>query len=148
MIIRQANIRDIPSLIELLKELFSLERDFEFNPEKQKKGLNLLIARFVANACALVAEDKGRCIGMVTAQIFVSTVEGKKSALIEDMVIRKGYQGRGIGSKLLCAIESRCKAGGVSRMQLLADKNNLPALSFYKKRGWQPTQLVGYCKYI
>jgi ribosomal protein S18 acetylase RimI-like enzyme len=27
-------------------------------------------------------------------------------------------------------------------LQLLADKNNLPALNFYQKQGWQSTQLV------
>jgi len=146
-IIRQARKQDIPDLVKLLKELFSLEKDFKFNAEKQKKGLRLLFKKVPAAACVLVAEHKGRCIGMVTAQAVVSTAEGAKSALIEDMVISKAYRGRGVGSRLLCALESWCKIKGIGRMQLLADKDNSSALCLYKKMKWQSTGLVGYRKY-
>ncbi len=147
LIIRQATIQDISDLVGLLRELFSVEKDFEFNPGKQKKGLDLLISRPVTPSRILVACDKGRCIGMVTAQIVVSTAEGAKSALIEDMVVLKDYRGNGIGSRLLSAMESWCRGCGISRMQLLADKNNPAAARFYKKKGWNRTQLVGYRKH-
>lgn len=147
MIIRQANTKDIPDLVELLKELYSIEKDFKFDARRQKKGLKLLISKPKKTAYVLVAEYKGRCVGMVSAQVVVSTSEGGNGVLIEDMVIRKDYRGRGIGSRLMYAMVSWCKASGIGRMQLLADKNNLPAAHFYKKRGWQSTQLVGYRKY-
>jgi len=148
MIIRQANTKDIPDLVELLKELFFIEKDFKFDVEKQKNGLKLLISKPKKIAYLLVTEHKGRCVGMVAAQVVVSTAEGSNSALIEDMVIRQDYRRRGIGSRLLYAMAAWCKARGIGRMQLLADKNNLPAAQFYKKKGWQLTQLVGYRKYI
>jgi len=140
-------MRDIPDLIQLLKELFSVEKDFKFDPEKQKNGLELLIKKPATVAHVLVVEDKGQCIGLVTVQFVISTDEGAKSALIEDMVIRKDYRHRGIGSRLLDTMISWCRIRGIVRIQLLADKNNLLALRFYKKRGWQSTQLVGYRKY-
>jgi len=148
MIIRRANSQDIPDLIELLRELFFIEKDFKFDAEKQKSGLKLLISKPKKIAYLLVAEHKGRCVGMVSAQVVVSTAEGSNSALIEDMVILKDHRRRGIGFRLLDAMAAWCKDRGIGRMQLLADKNNLPAAQFYKKRGWQLTELVGYRKHI
>ena len=41
--LRTAKPSDIPELVELLKELFSIEADFDFDPEKQACGLTLLL---------------------------------------------------------------------------------------------------------
>jgi len=62
--------------------------------------------------------------------------------LIEDMVILPEHRGSGIGERLLAAIEEWSIRKGATRMQLLADKNNFPALDFYKKNGWGTTQLI------
>jgi hypothetical protein len=31
---------------------------------------------------------------------------------------------------------------GLTRLQLLADRQNRPAMAFYRRTGWQTTQLV------
>jgi hypothetical protein len=41
--IRTAKPSDIPQVVELLKEQFTIEADFDFDPEKQACGLNLLL---------------------------------------------------------------------------------------------------------
>jgi hypothetical protein len=35
---------------------------------------------------------------------------------------------------------------GMTRLQLLADKSNSPALAFYTRQGWQSTQLFALRK--
>jgi GNAT superfamily N-acetyltransferase len=147
VIIRKADPGDIPDLIKLLKELFIIEKDFRFNAKKQREGLKLLISNSGKTAHVLVAEHNGRCVGMITAQVVISTAEGANSALIEDMVISKNSRRKGIGSKLICAMASWCKACGIGRMQLLVYKDNLHAVRFYRNMGWRPTQLLAYRKY-
>jgi hypothetical protein len=44
IIIRNAKPSDIPQLVKLLKELFIIEADFDFDQEKQACGLNLLLS--------------------------------------------------------------------------------------------------------
>ncbi|OHD80958.1 MAG: GNAT family N-acetyltransferase [Spirochaetes bacterium RIFOXYB1_FULL_32_8] len=93
-------------------------------------------------ATILVAVDNDKVIGMVSCQMTISTAEGGYSGLVEDMVIENGYRGKGIGTLLIQKIVEWCLSNGASRVQLLADKNNSDALSFYKKNKWTLTNMI------
>jgi GNAT superfamily N-acetyltransferase len=140
--IRQGRIQDLEDFVELLKELFSIEADFNFDAVLQGKGLTRILEDNSGGSCIMVAEGGGRVIGMCSAQMLISTAEGGPAALIEDMVVFPEYRGKGIGESLLSAIESWSVQKGATRMQLLADKNNCPALDFYMKNGCGMTQLI------
>jgi GNAT superfamily N-acetyltransferase len=140
-IIRKAKSSDIPHLVDLLRDLFSIETDFEFNAGLQEHGLSLMIG-FPETRCVMVAEIDQKVVGMCTGQLVVSTAKGGFSGLIEDMVIKKEYYNKGLGTCLLEAVEKWCNSSGAKRFQLLADKNNKKALRFYSKYGWQHTQLI------
>jgi len=144
--IRQANITDINFLIALLKELFEIEEDFIFNEDKQRRGLELLLAS--DNDYIMVAEHGSEVIAMCTVLAIISTAEGGYVGLIEDLVVQKAYACKGIGRKLLSAVELWAKEQGLTRLQLLADRNNQHALTFYDKMDWQKTQLIGLRKVI
>lgn len=140
-IIRRAAIPDISSMIRLLKILFSIETDFAFDELVQRKGLEMMLSDNT-DCCLMVAEINQQVIGMCTAQILVSTAEGGKVALIEDLVVEDAYRGHGLGKELLSAVEEWAMAQGVKRLQLLADRTNTPALNFYQKLNWKSTQLI------
>ena len=140
--IRQGRIQDIDALVDLLSELFSIEEDFEFNAIKQRKGLEQILADVSGKKCIMVADNSGKTMGMCTAQILISTAEGGPAIMIEDMIVLEGFRGKGIGKALLKAMEYWSIKNGVTRLQLLADKNNLSALEFYKMNGWGNTQLI------
>ncbi len=91
----------------------------------------------------LVADRAGEVVGMVTAQLVVSTAEGAPSAWIEDLVVDAAERGRGTGGALLRAVEGWARARGATRLQLLADRENARALAFYARMGWAGTRLVG-----
>ncbi|MFZ2171953.1 MAG: GNAT family N-acetyltransferase [Methylococcaceae bacterium] len=140
--IRTAKPSDIPQLVELLKALFAIEADFDFDRDKQACGLNLLLKS--AKDCILVAEllSDNRVLGMCTVQTLISTAEGGPVGLLEDLVVAADFRDQGIGSKLVDEAVYWAQCQGLKRLQLLADKNNLPALNFYQKQGWESTQLV------
>lgn len=140
-IIRKAKPSHIPDLVDLLRELFSIEADFDFNAKLQEKGLTMMILSPEAS-CVMVAEVNRKVVGMCTGQLVVSTAKGGFSGLIEDMVISREYREKGLGSLLLKAVEKWCIDNKASRIQLLADKNNTKALKFYEKCGWKYTQLI------
>jgi len=91
--------------------------------------------------CLLVAEDESEVIGMCSAQTLVSTAEGGIVAIVEDLVVKAPWRGKGIGQLLLKAIEKWGRKH-VLRFQLLCDRENKIALSFYQKNGWKLTQLI------
>ncbi len=139
--IRKATAADVEALVPLLADLFSIEADFRPDVERQRRGLALLLAA-PAQSLVLVAERGGEVVGMVTVQLVVSTAEGALSGLLEDMVVISGERGRGIGRRLLEAAEGWTRERGATRLQLLADRENGPALRFYERMGWRGTRLV------
>jgi ribosomal protein S18 acetylase RimI-like enzyme len=139
--IRKAKSSDIPHLVELLRELFSIEADFDFNAGLQEQGL-FMVLQSPKTRCIMVAEIDKNVVGMCTGQLVVSTAKGGFSGLIEDMVINKKFRGKGLGTSLLEEVEKWCLSSGARRIQLLADKNNTKGLAFYEKCNWQKTQLI------
>ena len=136
-----ANLNDIPALTGLLAELFSIEKDFQADTAKQARGLEMLIAN-QENVVIKVARDlQGKTIGMVSAQLVISSAQGALSAWVEDMVISQDYRNAGLGKALLEAALQWAKSKGATRAQLLVDSENLPAVGYYKHLGWESTQL-------
>ncbi len=140
--IRPARTGDIPRMCELLTELFSIEADFAPEREKQSHGLNALLADPHGKVLVLVAELDGMVVGMATVQIMISTAEGGRVGLVEDVVVHRGVRGRGIGTQLIAAIVDWARLQGLTRLQLLADRDNHPALDFYASRKWGSTRLI------
>lgn len=139
-VIRLAKPEDIPALVSLLRLLFSIEKDFVFNADKQERGLRLLLAN--AQAAVFAAQQDGKVIGMCTGQLLISTAQGGLSALVEDVAVQPAQQGKGIGRQLVAAAEAWAVSQGASRIQLLADRNNAPALAFYQKMEFQTTAMI------
>ncbi len=138
--VRAARLDDLEPMVDLLRLLFTIEEDFNVDATRQRQGLALLLRE--ARACVLVAEAEGRVVGMCTGQLVISTAEGGPSLLVEDVVIATDHRGKGLGRELMAAMARWAGAQGATRMQLLADRNNLPALHFYERLGWRATALI------
>jgi ribosomal protein S18 acetylase RimI-like enzyme len=141
-VIRSALREDLPVLTALLKALFSIEEDFVFDEEKQRRGLSLMLDGCGKHRRMLVAELSGEVVGMCSAQILISTAEGREAAVIEDVVVREDCRGRGIGTALMNGIGQWAAGRGIFRLQLLADRHNEAGIGFYRKQGWQTTRLI------
>lgn len=141
MNIRDAAVADIPELSALLDALFSIEQDFQPNSERQMQGMRLLLQSPDHGTIKVAFADDGSVIGMVSAQLVISTAEGAPSAWVEDMVVREDYRGKGIGRALLGSLMAWAVSKGATRAQLLVDLDNEPALGYYQHLGWQTTRL-------
>lgn len=143
--IRQAIKNDIEAMVLLLKNLFELEKDFTFDPNRQKAGLENLLN--TGQGLVLVAEHQHQVVGMCTGQTVISTAEGGPALLVEDVVVNSEWHGQGIGRQLLDSLSAWATRQGINRMQLLTDRNNHEALGFYEKIGWQRTELICFRTY-
>lgn len=143
--IRPARHTDLDALVGLLQMLFSIEEDFCFDAEKHFKGLVMLLQK--DEAAVLVAEENGEVVGMISGQCLISTAEGGRAVLVEDLVVKPEWQRKGTGSNLVLAIGDWANKKGARRLQLLADSENNTALSFYNTMAWQRTRLICLRKY-
>ncbi|PLX68598.1 MAG: GNAT family N-acetyltransferase [Denitrovibrio sp.] len=144
--IRIAEKSDIDSMISLMDYLLSLEGDFPNQRENQQRGFELALDS--ETTIYFVAELDSVIVGMCCLHKFVSTVQGVYTGVVEDVVVIKEHGGKGIGKKLLNYLEDYSKKTGLTRLALMVDKGNSPAISLYKKQGWEETKYLGFRKYL
>jgi ribosomal protein S18 acetylase RimI-like enzyme len=137
---RQARHSEIKYLLPMLKTLFAIEKDFIFDENHQRQGLELLLSSNTATV--FVALWENTVIGMVTGQLLISTAQGGPSLLVEDLVVNTHHRRKGIATQLTKTVCAWGAQNGANRIQLLADKNNLEGLRFYTKQNWQTTELI------
>lgn len=140
--IRPAVHADIPALVELLKQLFSIEKDFQFDADIQARGLSMMLDGCGKHRTILAACTEGRVIGMVSVQTRISTARGKICGIMEDLVVDEKFRGNGIGTRLLREVYSWSREHGIGQLWILADKENIPALHFYADQKWNSTNLI------
>ena len=146
MIIRHAVPADIPALLGLLEALFGIEADFEFDTEKSRRGLELML-QAPLHRTIMVAIIEGQVAGMCAAQLVISTAMGAPAMWVEDVVMQPQFRGQGVMPTMLAELEKWGALHGVARIQLLCDTHNAPAMAFYPRQGFKPTQLGCFHKY-
>lgn len=139
--ISQAETGDLDQLADLLAELFTLENDFRPDREKQLRGLRLILDS-PALGKLFVLRDCGSVAGMANLLFTVSTAEGCRVAVLEDVIIRGEYRGNGLGRRLVEHVLAWAEANGIARITLLADRDNEAALGFYRRLGFCPSRMV------
>lgn len=136
-----ATAEDLPHLADLLSELFALESDFAPDREKQLRGLSLILEN--PDIGRLFVLRIGRKVaGMANALVTVSTAEGARVLLLEDVIVRREHRGGGLGRKLVEHVLDWAKRQGVTRVTLLADRDNAPALDFYRRLGFEISHMT------
>ena len=146
--IEEANAADVEALIKLLNILVSIEQDFRPDEIAQRKGLQLLLEHPGQGQIFVARHTEAGVVGMVSAQLVISTAMGARSAWIEDMVVLDQFRGLGLGKALLEKAQDWAATKGAKRLQLAADADNHAALEFYKHLDWQPTRLFAWKKII
>ena len=132
--IRKAKKSDLPVIGKLLAELVNAMDDTE--------GIDIGIALKTcehhlndASSHFLVAEIKGTPVGFINFTIRQTILHRSPSALIDELVVAKEYQGKGVGKQLVLAAIEKCKQLGCCEVEVSTEKTNVKARKFYKKCG-------------
>jgi len=129
--IRRAERKDCPRLLELVHELAVYERA----PDEVTVTLDHFEeSGFGANPVwwAFVAEHEGVIVGFVLYYIRYSTWKGQRMYL-EDILVTESMRGKGIGQLLFEALIKEGKEKQLSAIVWQVLDWNEPAINFYKK---------------
>lgn len=133
MIIRKATKNDMPSVLELIQELATFEKE----PDAVVVTVDDLIRDgFSENPLfqCFVADVDGEIIGMALYYYRYSTWKGKTIHL-EDLIVKESKRGTGAGFALYKEIIKQGKAENVRRIEWNVLDWNTPAINFYEKSG-------------
>ena len=143
LILRDAQLSDIPALAALLGELLQQEHEFTADLVTQARGLELLLAR-QDQARIIVAESGGRIIVMAALHYTISTALGARVATLEDVIVTSSARGDGVGTRLMSHVIETARADGAVRITLLTDHDNHAAQHFYRAHGFTKSTMVPY----
>ena len=133
MIIRKATKNDMPSVLELIQELATFEKE----PDAVVVTVDDLVRDgFSENPLfqCFVAEVDNEIIGMALYYYRYSTWKGKTIHL-EDLIVKESKRGTGAGFALYKEIIKQGKAKNVRRIEWNVLDWNTPAIDFYEKSG-------------
>lgn len=136
-----ATAADLPYMADLLAELFTLESDFKPDREKQISGLRTILDEPELGKLFVLRVD-GKVVGMANALFTISTAEGGRALLLEDVIIHRDHRGSGLGKRLVEHVLHWAKLRGIVRVTLLADRDNQRALDFYRGIGFGDSHMA------
>jgi hypothetical protein len=131
--VRQAGPKDMPQVLELIKELAAFEKEPDAvvitaeDLVKDGFGRNPLFTCFVA-------EVNGAIQGMALIYYRYSTWKGR-TVHLEDLVVRQEMRGTGLGSALYKKVIDYSREQGVKRTEWVVLDWNTPAIEFYQRSG-------------
>ena len=88
----------------------------------------------------LVAEDGSDLIGTV-----IGGYDGRRG-FIYHLAVHADHRSRGVGTRLMDEVEARLRARGCIRCYLFVTPDNVEAMQYYQKRGWQLMDNLPYAK--
>lgn len=130
-----ARLEDLEQLVELLGLLFDDEEEFAPDADKQRRAMQAILSDPGVGR-SFVAREGERIVAMANLLYTVSTAEGGRAALFEDLVVVPERRGRGIGSALLRHVIDSARKEGLTRITLLTDRGNTRAQALYRKMGF------------
>jgi GNAT superfamily N-acetyltransferase len=134
--VRRIGPEDVDAVVELVYALAEYERE----PDACHLTAPQLHAALFGEAPALfghVAEVDGAVAGFTLWFLNFSTWRGTHGIYLEDLYVREGLRGSGLGKALLAALAAECVEHGYQRLEWSVLNWN-PAVGFYQALGAAP----------
>jgi GNAT superfamily N-acetyltransferase len=133
--IREAVIEDLSSIVELYKQ-----PDMDNGEVLSIEQAEVIFKRISAypNYKIYVAVDDGKIIGTFALAIMDNLAHmGATSGLIEDVVVKTDWQGKGIGKQMMKHAMESCRVQGCYKVALSSNLKREKAHHFYESLGFK-----------
>jgi len=141
ILIRNATKSDLPVIGKLLEELTNAMADTECIDIRIALGTWEHLLKD-ARSHFLVAATKGTPVGFIHFTVRQTVLHRSPSAMIDELVVTKEYQGKGIGKQLVLATIEKCKQLGCCEVEVSTEKTNVKARKFYEKCGFNKREIL------
>jgi GNAT superfamily N-acetyltransferase len=132
--IRAAEVRDVPLILRLVRELAEFERE----PGAVVATEDMLSAALFGDrpaAEAVIAEHDSEAVGFALFFQNFSTWTGRPGLYLEDLYVTSAARGLGVGTALLRHLAGIALDRGYGRFEWAVLDWNEPAIAFYRSMG-------------
>lgn len=146
--IRPATSADLPLVLAFIRELAAYEKLSDQVAATEATLHATLFGAWPAAECVLAFAADGAPAGFAVFFPTYSTFLAKPGLWLEDLFVRPGHRGQGIGKALLLHVAGLAHARGCGRMEWSVLDWNQPAIDFYEALGarrlreWQICRLT------
>ena len=104
-------------------------------PEALKRALGLFIEK-PELGFVWMARSGGEVVGCCVVCFAISTSRGSIVAKLDDVNVRPGLEGRGVGSAMMASLKGELRRAGVTRIDTATHFDNPGARRFYERHGF------------
>jgi len=147
--LRPATVDDVPSILDLIKELALYEKAPE-RVEATEASLRRTLFGDRPYAEVVLAVEGETAIGMALYFFNYSTWLGKPGIYLEDLFVSESHRNAGVGKALFGYLGKIAKEKDCGRLDWSVLKWNAPSIAFYEKLGaenlgveWDSMRLEG-----
>ena len=137
MTVRPIRPDDVTAVLGMVREL----AEYEKSEHEALMTAEQLHAALFGGSPALfghVAEADGEVAGFALWFLNFSTWRGTHGIYLEDLYVRPGHRGSGLGRELLRTLAEECVTRGFSRLEWSVLDWNTPSIEFYRAAGAVP----------
>ncbi len=150
MIVRRAQERDIPKILDLLLQVLNIHAEGRpdlFIPNTTKYTVDeLKVMIRDDNAPIFVADEDGEVLGyaftVIQRRLHNNNMTDIKTLFIDDLCVDENTRGKHVGRQLFDYVKEYARAEDVYHITLNVWSFNDPAIGFYEKVGLKPMETV------
>lgn len=143
IIVREANLKDIPRLRKFEQGLIEAERPCDVTIKENPLlyyDLEKILEDVTAHVLVAEYEKKVVACGMVLTAVARPYLRHDNYANIRFLYTEEAYRGKGINAMIIAALKKWANANGLTEIRLTVYQDNIPAIKAYEK--------VGFAKHI
>ncbi|HYH83022.1 MAG TPA: GNAT family N-acetyltransferase [Longimicrobium sp.] len=130
-----ATLDDEPLLTELMRE-FYLHEGLDFERSRSREAFRTLVGDPALGRVWLMRVG-GETVGYAAVTVCYSLEFAGRYALVDELYVREGWRGRGIGARALELAAEACRELGVAAVRLEVDTGNTRAMALYGRLGFE-----------
>jgi GNAT superfamily N-acetyltransferase len=140
MKVRRAEDADIDEMVEMALEfeIYLIKLDnalLQVPPPKEVFRRVLEMGFHDDKHYIVVAEEQGSLVGMADFWAYPEFLHGGLSGYLNNLYVREGQRGKGVGTMLMKTLMAEAKRRGVVAMHVPVKPKNVKAIEFYRRAG-------------
>lgn len=126
---------DVDALVEMMREFYAFEH-LAWDERAARWGLETILGDGSLGEVWLIRRE-GEAVGYFVLALGFSLEFHGRDAFLDELFIREGHRGGGLGRRAIEQAEAVCCALGVKAFHLEVERKNTDAQAFYRRLGFR-----------